>query len=123
MPREALKASASKPGVMGVANSRLSAPLPWSRRTYPEDTLSYLANVFNQAAHAFYARHGVKLLAPAFEAAQELGEVSLMITKHCVRFSLQLVSQTSQGRGRRAGHGESRALTAHQRTRETHPAL
>ena len=26
---------------------------------YPEDSLSYLANVINKAAHAFYARHGV----------------------------------------------------------------
>lgn len=64
---------------------------------YPEDTLSYLANVFNQAAHAFYARHGVKLVAPAFEAAQELGEVSLMITKHCVRFSLSLCPKQAKG--------------------------
>jgi hypothetical protein len=27
---------------------------------YPEDTLSYLANVYNQKAAAFYARHGVQ---------------------------------------------------------------
>src|SRR5450830_113979 len=64
---------------------------------YPEDTLSYLANVFNQASHAFYARHGVKVVAPAFEAAQELGEVSLMITKHCVRFSLSLCPKQAKG--------------------------
>ena len=57
---------------------------------YPEDTLSYLANVFNQAAHGFYAQHGVKVIAPAYEAIEEMGEVSLMITKHCVRFSLSL---------------------------------
>lgn len=64
---------------------------------YPEDTLSYLANVFNQAAHAFYAHHGVKLIAPAYEAAQEAGEVSLMITKHCVRFSLSLCPKQAKG--------------------------
>ena len=64
---------------------------------YPEDTLSYLANVFNQAAHAFYARHGVKLIAPAYEAGQEAGEVSLMITKHCVRFSLSLCPKQAKG--------------------------
>ena len=57
---------------------------------FPEDTLSYLDNVFNQAAHRFYAKHGVKIIAPAYEAIEELGEVSLMITKHCVRFSLSL---------------------------------
>jgi putative protease len=56
-----------------------------------------LANVFNTQAHAFYARHGVKVIAPAYEAAQELGEVSLMITKHCVRFSLSLCPKQAKG--------------------------
>ena len=64
---------------------------------YPEDTLSYLANVFNQAAHGFYAQHGVKVIAPAYEAIEELGEVSLMITKHCVRFSLSLCPKQAKG--------------------------
>ena len=64
---------------------------------FPEDTLSYLGNVFNQAAHAFYAKHGVKVIAPAYEAIEELGEVSLMITKHCVRFSLSLCPKQAKG--------------------------
>ena len=64
---------------------------------YPEDTLSYLANVFNQQAHDFYARHGVKVIAAAYEAVEELGEVSLMITKHCVRFSLSLCPKQAKG--------------------------
>ncbi|OQW89149.1 MAG: protease [Rhodoferax ferrireducens] len=64
---------------------------------YPEDALSYLANVFNQKAHDFYAKHGVKVIAPAYEAVQELGEVSLMITKHCVRFSLSLCPKQAKG--------------------------
>ncbi len=64
---------------------------------YPEDSLSYLANVFNKAAHAFYARHGVKVIAPAYEAVREPGEVSLMITKHCVRFSLSLCPKQAKG--------------------------
>jgi len=64
---------------------------------YPEDTLSYLANVFNQAANRFYEKHGVKVIAPAYEAVEELGEVSLMITKHCVRFSLSLCPKQAKG--------------------------
>lgn len=64
---------------------------------YPEDSLSYLANVFNQKARSFYAKHGVKVIAPAYEAVQELGEVSLMITKHCVRFSLSLCPKQAKG--------------------------
>jgi hypothetical protein len=48
-------------------------------------------------AHAFYARHGVKVIDAAYEANEELGEVSLMITKHCVRFSLSLCPKQAKG--------------------------
>jgi ATP-dependent Clp protease ATP-binding subunit ClpB len=64
---------------------------------YPEDTLSYLANVFNHQARNFYAKHGVKVIDAAYEAQEELGEVSLMITKHCVRFSLSLCPKQAKG--------------------------
>ena len=64
---------------------------------YPEDTLTYLANVFNQKARDFYAKHGVKVIAAAYEAQEELGEVSLMITKHCVRFSMSLCPKQAKG--------------------------
>jgi len=64
---------------------------------YPEDTLTYLANVFNDKAHAFYAKHGVKVIAAAYESHEEEGEVSLMITKHCVRFSLSLCPKQAKG--------------------------
>jgi len=64
---------------------------------YPEDSLSYLANVFNHKARDFYAKHGVKVIEPAYESHEELGEVSLMITKHCVRFSLSLCPKQAKG--------------------------
>ncbi|NBQ85869.1 MAG: U32 family peptidase [Betaproteobacteria bacterium] len=64
---------------------------------YPEDTLSYLANVYNHKAHAFYQRHGVKVIDAAYESHEEEGEVSLMITKHCVRFSLSLCPKQAKG--------------------------
>ena len=64
---------------------------------YPEDTLTYLANVHNGRAAAFYARHGVKVVGSAYESREELGEVSLMITKHCVRFSLSLCPKQAKG--------------------------
>jgi 23S rRNA 5-hydroxycytidine C2501 synthase len=64
---------------------------------YPEDTLSYLANVFNGQAAAFYARHGVKVVGAAYESHEELGEVPLMITKHCVRWSLSLCPKQAKG--------------------------
>jgi len=44
---------------------------------YPEDTLSYLANVYNHKARDFYAKHGVQVIAAAYESHEETGEVSL----------------------------------------------
>jgi putative protease len=64
---------------------------------YPEDTLSFLGNVLNHKAHAFYARHGVKVIDSAYESHAEEGEVSLMITKHCVRFSMSLCPKQAKG--------------------------
>ncbi|WP_085315802.1 peptidase U32 family protein [Derxia lacustris] len=64
---------------------------------YPDESLSYLANVYNDKARAFYARHGVKLIAAAYEAHEEAGEVSLMITKHCLRFSFNLCPKQAKG--------------------------
>lgn len=64
---------------------------------YPEDSLTYLANVFNQKARDFYARHGVKVIGAAYESHEEEGEVSLMITKHCVRWSMSLCPKQAKG--------------------------
>jgi putative protease len=64
---------------------------------YPEDTLSYLANVYNRKAHDFYVKHGVKVVEAAYESHEALGEASLMITKHCVRFSLSLCPKQAKG--------------------------
>ena len=78
-PRPAKKASAEPPAI------------------YPEDTLSYLANVYNKKARAFYEKHGVKMIAAAYEANEELGEVPLMITKHCLRFSHGMCPKEAKG--------------------------
>lgn len=64
---------------------------------YPEDTLTYLANVYNQKARQFYQKHGVKVIAAAYEANKELDEVPLMITKHCLRFSHGLCPKEAKG--------------------------
>jgi len=64
---------------------------------YPEDTLTYLANVYNHKARDFYAKHGVHVIAAAYESHEEPGEVSLMITKHCVRYSLSLCPKQAKG--------------------------
>jgi putative protease len=64
---------------------------------YPQDSLTYLANVFNKKARDFYARHGVRLIEPAYEAGAERDEVSLMITRHCVRYALTLCPKQAKG--------------------------
>lgn len=63
-----------------------SVPAP----VYPQSHLSFLANVYNHKARSFYQEHGVSLIDAAFEAHQELGEVPVMVTKHCLRFSFNL---------------------------------
>ncbi|MBD8474758.1 U32 family peptidase [Pseudomonas sp. CFBP 8770] len=64
---------------------------------YPESHLSFLANVYNQKARDFYLRHGVELIDAAYEAHEELGEVPVMITKHCLRFSFNLCPKQAKG--------------------------
>ncbi|MFN3987713.1 MAG: peptidase U32 family protein [Rhodocyclaceae bacterium] len=90
--------------VAGLETVRAAAlqPLPRAQPVtppapYPEDTLSYLSNVFNHKARDFYARHGVQVIAAAYESHEEEGEVSLMITKHCVRYSLSLCPKQTKG--------------------------
>jgi putative protease len=67
------------------------------RAAYPETQLSYLANVYNEKARSFYQKHGVGLIDAAYESHEEPGEVSLMITKHCLRFSFNLCPKQAKG--------------------------
>lgn len=64
---------------------------------YPESHLSFLYNVYNQKARDFYHRHGVQLIDAAYEAHEEAGEVPVMITKHCLRFSFNLCPKQAKG--------------------------
>ena len=53
--------------------------------------------MYNHLARQFYTRHGVSLIDAAYEAHEEPGEVSLMITKHCLRFSFNLCPKQAKG--------------------------
>ncbi|MFL9711224.1 peptidase U32 family protein [Methylobacillus sp. Pita1] len=64
---------------------------------YPQDTLSYLSNVYNKKAREFYEKHGVQAIAAAYEANEELGEVPVMITKHCLRYSFAMCPKEAKG--------------------------
>ncbi len=64
---------------------------------YPQTELTYLGNVMNSKAHSFYAVHGVKNIAPAFEK-QPLEDAVLMFCKHCLRFSMGWCPVHQKGR-------------------------
>ena len=89
---EALDAARSAAYQRPQPRQPLEPPAP-----YPEDALSYLGNVFNEKARAFYAKHGVRVIEPAFECHEEKGDVSLMITKHCLRYSFNLCPKQVKG--------------------------
>jgi 23S rRNA 5-hydroxycytidine C2501 synthase len=57
---------------------------------YPQDELDYLGNVLNKKARAFYERHGVRMVESAFESGARRDDVSLMVTRHCLRYSFNL---------------------------------
>ena len=71
----------------------VSVPPP----VYPQSHLTFLANVYNEKARAFYQRYGVELIDAAYEAHEETGEVPVMITKHCLRFSFNLCPKQAKG--------------------------
>jgi putative protease len=54
---------------------------------YPERRLTYLGNVSNSRAEAFYKSHGVEETEPAFELRPRK-DVPLMFAKHCLRYSM-----------------------------------
>ncbi|TNV19437.1 U32 family peptidase [Buttiauxella sp. B2] len=71
----------------------VSVPPP----VYPDDHLTFLANVYNHKARGFYQRYGVKLIDAAYEAHEEKGDVPVMITKHCLRFAFNLCPKQAKG--------------------------
>ncbi|ATG01062.1 peptidase U32 [Lelliottia amnigena] len=71
----------------------VSVPAP----VYPDSHLSFLANVYNHKARAFYHRYGVQLIDAAYEAHEEKGDVPVMITKHCLRFAFNLCPKQAKG--------------------------
>lgn len=64
-------------------------PARYREKLHPcgEERLTYLGNVANKQAAAFYRLHGVTEISPAFEL-KPLKDVPLMFTKHCLRYSL-----------------------------------
>jgi collagenase-like PrtC family protease len=57
---------------------------------YPERQLSFLGNVLNRQAEAFYRRHGVVDIAPAAEAGMDMRGERVMRTRYCIKHQLGL---------------------------------
>ncbi|AEF21736.1 peptidase U32 family protein [Pseudomonas fulva] len=103
VPNSQLK-SLRREAIEALTAARVAAHPRGSRKAesnpppvYPESHLSFLANVYNHKAREFYHRHGVQLIDAAYEAHEEEGEVPVMITKHCLRFSFNLCPKQAKG--------------------------
>lgn len=57
------------------------------KHSFPLTSLTYLGNVMNAEARRFYLEHGVRQVAPAYEAEAVPGAV-LMFCRHCLRYSM-----------------------------------
>ena len=55
---------------------------------YPLKEISYLGNVLNEKAAAFYRRHGVEKIEPAAESGLDMTGRKVMTTKYCLKFEL-----------------------------------
>ena len=64
-----------------------TARMEATHHPFPIQELTYLGNVMNRQAAAFYHDHGVKRIEPAFEKTAPSG-VPLMFCKHCLRYSM-----------------------------------
>ena len=64
---------------------------------FPQTSLTYLGNVSNARARSFYAAHGVRAVAPAFEVEHTPGAV-LMFCRHCLRYSMGWCPTYQKGR-------------------------
>jgi putative protease len=57
---------------------------------YPEAKLSYLGNVLNSKAEAFYKRHGVTEIEPAAESGLDMQGRKVMTTRYCLLHQLDM---------------------------------
>ncbi len=65
---------------------------------YPTKTLTYLGNVLNEKARAFYQRHGVTEIEPAAESGLEMRGRKVMTTKYCIKHQLGYCTRFSSSR-------------------------
>ncbi|MBQ8190571.1 MAG: U32 family peptidase [Bacteroidaceae bacterium] len=71
-----------------INHHRTSIGIKKGRPIFPIKKLTYMGNVMNAEAKAFYRTHGVSDIQPAFEAVKPEGEQVVMTCRHCLRYSM-----------------------------------
>jgi putative protease len=69
---------------------RLEGGIVPNATPFPEKELSYLGNVLNRQAEAFYRRHGVMRIEPAAESGLDMDDRKVMTTRYCLKHQLGL---------------------------------
>ena len=78
-----------------TSNRPVDMPLQEKDVEYTTTVLDYKGNVCNKHAQAFYASHGVKDIAPAFEL-QSVDGATVMFCKHCIKFAMGWCSKNRE---------------------------
>ena len=78
-----------------TSNRPIDMPLQEKDVEYTTTVLDYKGNVCNKHAQAFYASHGVKDIAPAFEL-QSVDGATVMFCKHCIKFAMGWCSKNGE---------------------------
>ena len=78
-----------------ASNRPVDMPLQEKDVTYITASLDYKGNVGNKHAQTFYASHGVKDIAPAFEL-QPADGATVMFCKHCIKFAMGWCSKKGE---------------------------
>ena len=81
--------------VYRTSNRTVDMPLQEKDVEYTTTVLDYKGNVSNKYARAFYASHGVKEIAPAFEL-QSVDGATVMFCKHCIKFAMGWCSKNGE---------------------------
>lgn len=75
-------------------------PTAWKHNqdaVYPVKHLSFMGNVANEQAKAFYTQHGVIEIEDTYEKNGITEDAPLMVTKHCLRFNFNLCPKEVPG--------------------------
>lgn len=88
--RRALLERLQKARALAWKEARSEVAHPRTTHSSPERRLDYRGNVLNEAARAFYQRHGVQEIEPAAEAGTALRGRPVMTARHCLKYAFGL---------------------------------